>query len=107
MLVAPVTIANVHNATTMEIAIRRGRLDGHGLTRYSQAIVERSEVMPGIDHTKIFAHHVGGRGFGISFNCPPIFADDVIHVLYEADAQCAADMIKENNDPNRILPYCL
>jgi len=42
--------------------------------------------MPAIDHTKILAHHVGGRGFSVSFNCRPVFSDDVVHILYEADA---------------------
>ena len=58
------------------------------------------------DH--IIAHHVGGRGFGVAFNCPPNLAKHVVHVLYEADETCARKMIEENkNDNFHILPYCL
>jgi len=40
-----------------------------------------------IDHTKILAHDVGGRGFSVSFNCPPVFPMTVVHILYKADAR--------------------
>jgi len=57
---------------------------------------------------RIIAHHVGGRGFGVAFNCPPNLAKHVVHVLYEADETCARKMIEENkNDNFHILPYCL
>jgi FkbM family methyltransferase len=57
---------------------------------------------------RIVAHHVGGRGFGVAFNCPPNLAKHVVHVLYEADEICARKMIEENkNDNFHILPYCL
>src|SRR5262245_58895800 len=57
---------------------------------------------------RIVAHHVGGRGFGVAFNCPPNLAKHVVHVLYEADETCARKMIAENtNDNFYILPYCL
>src|SRR5262245_27900787 len=57
---------------------------------------------------RIVAHHVGGRGFGVAFNCPPSLAKHVVHVLYEADETCARKMIEENkNDNFHILPYCL
>src|SRR6516164_549879 len=57
---------------------------------------------------RIVAHHVGGRGFGVAFNCPPNLAKHVVHVLYEADETCARKMIEENkNDNFHILPYCL
>src|SRR5262249_48068464 len=75
------------------------------LTRYSRSVGGGIGVAPVIDHTKIFAHHVGGRGFGVSFSCPAIFSDDVVHILYEADAQCAADMIRQPNGPTvRFFP---
>lgn len=58
--------------------------------------------------TRIVAHHVGGRGFGVALNCPLPFADDIVHVLYEADPDCAAEMARENVRPNlHVLPYCL
>src|SRR6516225_4682413 len=57
---------------------------------------------------RIVAHHVGGRGFGVAFNCPPNLAKHVVHVLYEADETCARKMIEENKSDNfHILPYCL
>jgi FkbM family methyltransferase len=58
--------------------------------------------------TKIVAHHVGGRGFVAPFKPPQAFNDDVVHVLYEADTEAAATMIRENGCKNRIvLPFCL
>jgi FkbM family methyltransferase len=57
---------------------------------------------------RIVAHHVGGRGFGVAFNCPPNLAKHIVHVLYEADEACARKMIEENKNGNfHILPYCL
>ena len=57
---------------------------------------------------RIVAHHVGARGFGVALNCPPRLAKDLIHVVYEADEQCAKEMIAENKDDNfHVLPYCL
>jgi FkbM family methyltransferase len=56
----------------------------------------------------IIAHHVGARGFGVAFNYPLNFDNDVAHVLYEADAACAAAMQAENQKKNVfVLPYCL
>jgi len=56
----------------------------------------------------IVAHHVGARGFGVAFNCPPRFDDDLVHVLYEADPACAAAMQAENQRKNVfVMPYCL
>jgi FkbM family methyltransferase len=63
--------------------------------------------MPQSDAT-IVAHHVGGRGFGVAFNTPPVFDSDIAHVLYEADPVCAAAMQAENQRKNVfVLPYCL
>lgn len=57
---------------------------------------------------RIVAHHVGARGFTVAFNCPPQLSKDVIHVVYEADEQCANAMIAQNKDENfHVLPYCL
>src|SRR6185312_14720501 len=57
---------------------------------------------------RIVAHHVGARGFGVALNCPPKLRKHLIHVVYEADAQCAKEMITQNKDENfHILPYCL
>jgi FkbM family methyltransferase len=64
---------------------------------------------------KIVAHHVGARGFGVSFYVPEQFRDDVVHVLYEADAECVERMLaKERGSVHaqmlaekHVLPYCL
>ncbi len=57
---------------------------------------------------RIVAHHVGARGFTVAFNCPPKLSKHVIHVVYEADEQCAKAMIAQNKDENfHVLPYCL
>jgi hypothetical protein len=57
---------------------------------------------------RIVAHHVGARGFSVALNCPPKLRKHLIHVVYEADAQCAKEMIAQNKDENfHILPYCL
>jgi FkbM family methyltransferase len=57
---------------------------------------------------RIVAHHVGARGFGVALNCPPRLAKDLVHVVYEADAKCAQEMIAQNkNESFHILPYCL
>ena len=64
--------------------------------------------------TKIIAHHVGGRGFGVSLNAPAIFKTDIVHVLYEADANCVEEMNRsfdtpqaEHLDERYLFPYCL
>ncbi|MBS0534437.1 MAG: FkbM family methyltransferase [Proteobacteria bacterium] len=58
--------------------------------------------------TRIVAHHVGGRGFGVALNCPPDLSDEVVNVLYEADEVCARAMIAENKSGNlHVLPFCL
>jgi len=57
---------------------------------------------------RIVAHHVGARGFSVALNVPKKFQNDVINVLYEADAACANQMIAANLDPLvKVLPYCL
>ncbi len=63
---------------------------------------------------KIVAHHVGARGFGVSFNVPPIFKNDIAHVLFEADTDAVGRMEAEMNCPHAqmlsekyVLPYCL
>src|SRR5437879_13136579 len=63
---------------------------------------------------KIVAHHVGARGFGVSFNVPDAFRPEVTHVLYEADAECVERMRREADSPlaqalseKYVLPYCL
>lgn len=63
---------------------------------------------------KIVAHHVGARGFGVSLNMPPTFGSDIVHVLYEADADAVKRMELELDSPHArmlsekyVLPYCL
>ena len=58
--------------------------------------------------TRIVAHHVGGRGFGVALNCPPDLSGEVVNVLYEADEVCARAMMAENKAGNlHVLPFCL
>jgi FkbM family methyltransferase len=65
--------------------------------------------------SKIVCHHIGGRGFGVSFNAPERFWDDIVHVLYEADESNVADMQHNVEQPQRallgkefhIIPYCV
>lgn len=64
--------------------------------------------------TRIVAHHVGGRGFGVAFNIPQRFRSDVQHVLYEADPESAESMLSDSSGPMAqamekpiVLPYCL
>ncbi len=58
--------------------------------------------------SRIISHHVGARGFGVPFTCPKTFDDDIVQVLYEADAECAEQMRSENENQNRfVLPYCI
>ncbi|MDB5362933.1 MAG: hypothetical protein JWO51_4230 [Rhodospirillales bacterium] len=60
------------------------------------------------DRTKLLLHHVGGRGFGVALTAPAYFDRDLAYVLYEADADCARDMIEANPHENfHVLPYCL
>lgn len=64
---------------------------------------------------RLVAHHVGARGFGVSFNVPEGFRSDVVHVLYEADAECVARMLETEKASEHakmlaerhVLPYCL
>src|SRR5882672_8550221 len=63
---------------------------------------------------KLVAHHVGARGFGVSLNVPDRFRDEVVHVLYEADAECVERMARETTSAQAqllaekyVLPYCL
>lgn len=65
--------------------------------------------------SKIVCHHIGGRGFGVSFNAPPRFWDDIVHVLYEADPDNVEEMRRNLDHPQRallgnefyILPCCV
>src|SRR5262245_11717796 len=57
---------------------------------------------------RIIAHHVGGMGFGVARNAPPMLARDIVDVLYEADDKCALEMIAQNTNENfHVLPHCL
>jgi FkbM family methyltransferase len=57
---------------------------------------------------RIVAHHVGARGFSVAFNCPPRLSKDLVHVVYEADENCARQMIVENRREDfHIFPFCL
>src|SRR4051812_32325765 len=63
---------------------------------------------------KLVAHHVGARGFGVSFNVPEAFRREVVHVLYEADRDAVERMKREGESAHskllgerHVLPYCL
>jgi Methyltransferase FkbM domain len=57
---------------------------------------------------RVVAHHVGARGFGVALNCPTKLARHLLHVVYEADEQCAKGMMAENKDENfHVLSFCL
>jgi FkbM family methyltransferase len=63
---------------------------------------------------RVVAHHVGARGYGVSFNVPKQFRNDVVHVLYEADRECVERMLKDTDSAHsrmlaerHVFPYCL
>jgi FkbM family methyltransferase len=64
--------------------------------------------------TRIIAHHIGGRGFGVAFNAPAMFKTDIVHVLYDADSESVDEMNRTPDMPQAellgeryLLPYCL
>lgn len=64
--------------------------------------------------TRIVSHHIGGRGYGVAFNAPDQFRTDIVHVLYEADAESVEEMLDNPDTPQGrllekpiLLPYCL
>ena len=63
--------------------------------------------------TSIVLHHVGGRGFDISHLAPGPFPgrffSDVVHVVYEADAAAAREMVSRNPHPANfhVVPFAL
>src|SRR4051812_14380010 len=67
-----------------------------------------------LNPARLLAHHVGARGYGVSFNVPPAFRGDVVHVLYEADSECVERMLAQADSPQaqmlaekHVYPYCL
>jgi FkbM family methyltransferase len=59
---------------------------------------------------KFCIHHVGGRNGTIAFPNHPKFSQDIIQVLYEADASCVKqikDYWNERNQETIVLPYCI
>lgn len=60
------------------------------------------------DRAKLVAHHVGARGLNVTLDCPELFDDGIVHVLYEADAAAAQAMSDSNIRKNfLLLPHCL
>ena len=58
--------------------------------------------------TRIVSHHVGGRGFSVALNYPFKYREGIVHVLYEADKECAEQMIRDNDHPGLyVAPFCL
>lgn len=58
--------------------------------------------------TRLISHHVGARGFGVAMATPRNFDDDIVHITYEADAACAAEMQRDRSRTNfHVLPIAL
>ena len=60
------------------------------------------------DKSLFVAHHVGGRGGGVSFPHLPMFSDDILQIIYDADENCI-EHIRESfpNSNARVIPYCM
>jgi FkbM family methyltransferase len=63
---------------------------------------------------KLVVHHVGARGYGVSFYLPQRFRGDLVHVLYEADAEAVDRMLQDKGgalsealEERHVFPYCL
>ena len=59
---------------------------------------------------KLSVHHVGGRGGSRSFPHMKSFEKDIINVLYDADADCVAQITARNqilDSELHVLPYAL
>lgn len=63
---------------------------------------------------RLIAHHVGARGYGVSFYVPPPFAHEVVHVLYEADPDAVEQLRRDDTSTSskmliekHVLPYAL
>lgn len=60
--------------------------------------------------SKLSIHHIGGRGGTRSFPYTKNFERDIINVLYDADADCAAQITERNwaiGSELHVLPYAL
>ena len=55
--------------------------------------------MDGTLQTKIICHHIGARGYGVSFNSPSHFQDDTVFVLYDADADAITELENQKSGP--------
>ena len=60
------------------------------------------------DSTPFVAHHVGGRGGGVSFPYLPKFSEDIHQIIYDADEACI-EHIRESfpNGNVRVFPHCV
>jgi FkbM family methyltransferase len=58
---------------------------------------------------KIVSHHVGGRDGGIALPVLPAFSEDIINVIYDADADAIEQVAErwQNICDTRIFPHCL
>lgn len=63
---------------------------------------------------KLVSHHIGARGYGVSFNFPNTFIDDSINVLYDADSNAIAELEAGQQGAQaqtlgevHIVPYCI
>ncbi len=64
--------------------------------------------------SRLVAHHVGARGFGVSLNVPDLFRKDIVHVLFEADQDCVDRMLGNAETAHAkmlseklVFPYCV
>src|SRR3954451_7730447 len=61
-------------------------------------------------YPRLVLHHVGARFGSRYFPVLPAFEGDVVNVLYDADADCIAQIEQKNRHlPSElhVLPYCL
>ena len=60
--------------------------------------------------SKLSIHHIGGRGGSRSFPVLPVFENDIVNVLYDADQDCL-DQVEAYNrklqSDLHVLPHCL
>ncbi|MFA4910599.1 MAG: FkbM family methyltransferase [Desulfobacteria bacterium] len=60
------------------------------------------------DSAKFFAHHIGGRAGSVAFPDLTKFREEIVNVIYDADASCLAQIEDVWYGKNvLVLPYCL
>lgn len=60
------------------------------------------------EQSEFVAHHVGGRAGSVGFPDLPGLADEILHVIYDADVSCVAQIdLAWRGRKALALPYCL